>query len=185
MAQAFLNEGMNVAIADVDAEALARAKSALSGSNARVLAVQLDVTDRAQYEAVARKVDGGTRQRARAVQQRRCLSRRRAGCRHLRRLGLGDGRERRRRHQRPADVSLAHAEARRRRPRRQHRVDGGRDDVAGSRRVQHQQVCRGRHERSAAQRHGAARHRRFGVVSRHGAHAHSRERAHATRRSST
>ncbi len=50
MAQAFLNEGMNVAIADVDAEALARAKSALSGSNARVLAVQLDVTDRAQYE---------------------------------------------------------------------------------------------------------------------------------------
>ena len=57
MAQAFLNEGMNVVIADVDAEALARAKSALSGSNARVLAVQLDVTDRAQYEAVARKVN--------------------------------------------------------------------------------------------------------------------------------
>ncbi len=57
MAQAFLNEGMNVAIADVDAEALARAKSALSGSNARVLAVQLDVTDRAQYEEVARRVD--------------------------------------------------------------------------------------------------------------------------------
>src|SRR6185295_1853600 len=57
MAQAFLNEGMNVVIADVDAEALARAKSALSGSNARVMAVQLDVTDRAQYEAVARKVN--------------------------------------------------------------------------------------------------------------------------------
>ena len=57
MAQALLNEGMNVVIADVDAEALARAKSALSGSNARVLAVQLDVTDRAQYEAVARKVN--------------------------------------------------------------------------------------------------------------------------------
>jgi NAD(P)-dependent dehydrogenase (short-subunit alcohol dehydrogenase family) len=57
MAQAFLNEGMNVAIADVDAEALARAEAALSGSNARVLAVQLDVTDRAQYEAVARRVE--------------------------------------------------------------------------------------------------------------------------------
>ena len=56
MAQAFLNEGMNVVIADVDAEALAKAKAALSGSNARVLAVQLDVTDRAQYEAIARKV---------------------------------------------------------------------------------------------------------------------------------
>ena len=57
MAQAFLNEGMNVAIADVDAEALARAKAALSGSNARVLAVQLDVTDRAQYEQVAQRVE--------------------------------------------------------------------------------------------------------------------------------
>jgi NAD(P)-dependent dehydrogenase (short-subunit alcohol dehydrogenase family) len=57
MAQAFLNEGMNVAIADVDAEALARAKTALSGSNARVLAVQLDVTDRTRYEEVARRVE--------------------------------------------------------------------------------------------------------------------------------
>jgi NAD(P)-dependent dehydrogenase (short-subunit alcohol dehydrogenase family) len=57
MAQAFLNEGMNVAIADVDTEALARAKAALSGSNARVLAVQLDVTNRAQYEEVARQVE--------------------------------------------------------------------------------------------------------------------------------
>jgi NAD(P)-dependent dehydrogenase (short-subunit alcohol dehydrogenase family) len=57
MAQAFLNEGMNVAIADVDAQALATAKTALSGSNARVMAVQLDVTNRAQYEAVARRVE--------------------------------------------------------------------------------------------------------------------------------
>jgi NAD(P)-dependent dehydrogenase (short-subunit alcohol dehydrogenase family) len=57
MAQAFLSEGMNVAIADVDAEALSRAKAALSGSNARVLAVQLDVTNRAQYEEVVRRVE--------------------------------------------------------------------------------------------------------------------------------
>jgi NAD(P)-dependent dehydrogenase (short-subunit alcohol dehydrogenase family) len=57
MAQAFLNEGMNVAIADVDAQALASAKTALSGSNARVLALQLDVTNRAQYEEVARRVE--------------------------------------------------------------------------------------------------------------------------------
>ena len=57
MAQAFLNEGMNVAIADVDAQALATAKAALSGSNARVMAVQLDVTNRAQYEEVARRVE--------------------------------------------------------------------------------------------------------------------------------
>ena len=57
MAQAFLNEGMNVAITDVDAQALTKAKSTLSGSNARVLALQLDVTDRAQYEEVARHVE--------------------------------------------------------------------------------------------------------------------------------
>jgi len=57
MAQALLNEGMNVVIADVDAEALARAKDALSGSNARVMAVQLDVTSRAQYEEIARQVE--------------------------------------------------------------------------------------------------------------------------------
>ena len=57
MAQAFLNEGMNVAITDVDAQALTKAKSTLSGSNARVLALQLDVTDRAQYEEVARRVE--------------------------------------------------------------------------------------------------------------------------------
>jgi NAD(P)-dependent dehydrogenase (short-subunit alcohol dehydrogenase family) len=57
MAQAFLNEGMNVAIADVDADALARAESALSGSNARLLAVQLDVTNRTQYEAAAGRVE--------------------------------------------------------------------------------------------------------------------------------
>ena len=57
MAQAFLNEGMNVAITDVDSQALTKAKSVLSGSNARVLALQLDVTDRAQYEEVARRVE--------------------------------------------------------------------------------------------------------------------------------
>jgi NAD(P)-dependent dehydrogenase (short-subunit alcohol dehydrogenase family) len=57
MAQAFLNEGMNVAIADVDADALAKAMTALSGSNARVLAVQLDVTNRSQYEEVAQQVE--------------------------------------------------------------------------------------------------------------------------------
>ena len=57
MAQAFLNEGMNVVIADVDADALASAEAALVGSNAEVMAVQLDVTDRAQYAAVADAVE--------------------------------------------------------------------------------------------------------------------------------
>ncbi len=57
MAQAFLNEGMNVAIADIDADALASAETRLAGSNAKVLAVQLDVTDRDQYQAVADSVE--------------------------------------------------------------------------------------------------------------------------------
>ena len=57
MAQAFLNEGMNVVIADIDADALAAAKAKLAGSNAEVLAVQLDVTDRDQYQAVADTVE--------------------------------------------------------------------------------------------------------------------------------
>lgn len=56
LAQAFLAEGMNVAIADVDADALAVAEKKLTGSNARVRAYQLDVTDRAQYSAVADQV---------------------------------------------------------------------------------------------------------------------------------
>lgn len=54
MARAFLAEGMNVVIADVDAEALAIAQAELAGSsNARVLAVQLDVTNRQQFAEVA------------------------------------------------------------------------------------------------------------------------------------
>ncbi len=53
MAQAFLREGMNVAIVDVDADALAAAEQQLAGSNAKVVALQLDVTDRAQFADVA------------------------------------------------------------------------------------------------------------------------------------
>lgn len=53
MAQAFLREGMNVAIVDVDPEALAVAEQQLKGSNAKVVALQLDVTDRSQYQTVA------------------------------------------------------------------------------------------------------------------------------------
>ena len=58
MAKAFVGEGMQVAIADVDAEALAAAEAELSASsNAKVLAVQLDVTDREQFAAVADQVE--------------------------------------------------------------------------------------------------------------------------------
>ncbi len=54
MARALLAEGMNVVIADVDADALTKAQAALaSSSNAQVLAVQLDVTNRAQFAEVA------------------------------------------------------------------------------------------------------------------------------------
>ena len=57
MAQALLNEGVNVAIADVDGNALARAHEALAGSNARVMALTLDVTDRTRFAAVADAVE--------------------------------------------------------------------------------------------------------------------------------
>ena len=57
MAMAFLAEGMNVAIADVDEEALADAEAVLRGSNAEVRTYQLDVTDRAQYASVADQVE--------------------------------------------------------------------------------------------------------------------------------
>ncbi|MEM7078283.1 MAG: SDR family NAD(P)-dependent oxidoreductase [Pseudomonadota bacterium] len=57
MAQAFLNEGMSVVIADVDADALASASNRLAGSNAKVSAKVLDVTDREQYATVADEVE--------------------------------------------------------------------------------------------------------------------------------
>ena len=57
MAKAFLAEGMKVAIADVDQQALADAEAALRGSNAEVRGYQLDVTDRNQYAAVADQVE--------------------------------------------------------------------------------------------------------------------------------
>ena len=57
MARAFLNEGMNVAIADVDADALASAEASLAGSNARLVALQLDVTNRAQFAEVADRAE--------------------------------------------------------------------------------------------------------------------------------
>lgn len=57
MAQAFLNEGMNVAIVDVDQAALDTAVTQLKGSNAQVVGLQLDVTDRDQFAAVADQVE--------------------------------------------------------------------------------------------------------------------------------
>jgi len=57
LARAFVNEGMRVVVADVDEKALAEAKAALTGSNTEVMAVQLDVTDRAQYAKVADEVE--------------------------------------------------------------------------------------------------------------------------------
>lgn len=57
MAKAFLGAGMRVVIADVDEAALAAAAAELKGSNTEVMAVQLDVTDRDQYKAVADRVE--------------------------------------------------------------------------------------------------------------------------------
>lgn len=57
LARAFINEGMRVVIADVDATALESARTELAGTNTEVMAVQLDVTDRDQYAAVADAVE--------------------------------------------------------------------------------------------------------------------------------
>ncbi len=57
MARAFLNEGMNVVIADVDPQALESAEQSLRGSNAEVMAVELDVTDRQRFTEVADAVE--------------------------------------------------------------------------------------------------------------------------------
>ncbi|MAM80804.1 MAG: short-chain dehydrogenase [Gammaproteobacteria bacterium] len=56
IAKALLNEGMNVAIVDVDRQALDEAAQALDGANAKVVALQLDVTDRDRYAEVATEV---------------------------------------------------------------------------------------------------------------------------------
>jgi len=53
MAKSFLGAGMRVVIADVDEKALALAAAELKGSNTELMTVQLDVTDRDQFKAVA------------------------------------------------------------------------------------------------------------------------------------
>lgn len=53
LARTLLAEGMQVVITDVDTEALASAEAALQGSNTQLLALALDVTDRAGFAQVA------------------------------------------------------------------------------------------------------------------------------------
>lgn len=54
MARSFAAAGMKIAIADIQADALEAARAELKGSNADVLAIELDVTDR---DAMARAAD--------------------------------------------------------------------------------------------------------------------------------
>jgi len=56
MARAFAEAGMTIAMADVDEDALEKAASDLADSGAQVLAVPLDVTDRAGWTAAAGKI---------------------------------------------------------------------------------------------------------------------------------
>ncbi|MEM7221046.1 MAG: SDR family NAD(P)-dependent oxidoreductase [Pseudomonadota bacterium] len=58
LVRAFVAEGMQVAIADVDAAALDAAVTEFAGSNAAVAGWELDVTDRARFKAVADEVEG-------------------------------------------------------------------------------------------------------------------------------
>lgn len=53
MARAFAEAGMKVAIADIDEDALAKSAAELEGAGAEVVAVPLDVTDRAGWAAAA------------------------------------------------------------------------------------------------------------------------------------
>lgn len=56
LARTLLAEGMQVVITDVDTDALASAEAALQGSNTQLLALALDVTDRAGFAQVAQAV---------------------------------------------------------------------------------------------------------------------------------
>ena len=53
MARSFAAAGMKVAIADVEQDALDRVKAEFDASNAKVITLQVDVTDRAAMEAAA------------------------------------------------------------------------------------------------------------------------------------
>ena len=57
MAHSFCAAGMKVAIADIEQEALQKAEAELRPSNAEVLALQLDVTDRAAMAAAADRTE--------------------------------------------------------------------------------------------------------------------------------
>lgn len=57
MAHSFCAAGMKVAIADIEQEALQKAEAELRPSNAEVLALQLDVTDRAAMAAAADRAE--------------------------------------------------------------------------------------------------------------------------------
>lgn len=57
MAKAFIGAGMRVVITDVDEAALTAAAAQLKGANSEVMAIQLDVTDRAQFREVADRVE--------------------------------------------------------------------------------------------------------------------------------
>ena len=57
MARVFAGEGMRIVLADVEAPALAAAAAQLEHAGAEVLAIELDVSDRAALEDAARRVE--------------------------------------------------------------------------------------------------------------------------------
>ena len=56
LAEAFVDQGMNVVIADIEDEALAKAKASLGRTSNHVHAIKLDVTDRDAYARAADEV---------------------------------------------------------------------------------------------------------------------------------
>ena len=57
MARSFTGAGMKVAIADIQDDALAAAKASFAESNADVITIKVDVTDRASLEEAARQAE--------------------------------------------------------------------------------------------------------------------------------
>lgn len=55
IAQAFANEGMNIVLADIDAEALVPAQRTIEASGGKAITVEADVSDPASVEEVAHK----------------------------------------------------------------------------------------------------------------------------------
>ncbi len=112
MARSFSAAGMKVAIADIEQDALDRVKAEFAKTNAEVITLKVDVTDRDAMENAARETEAAFG-KVHVVCNNAGVAVGGAARRdELQRLGLGDGRQSRRRRQRRADIRRSHQGAR-------------------------------------------------------------------------